>query len=161
MKTLYLVRHAKAEDIKLGVTDFDRILTSQGQEQAREVAIELNKDLVKVDIIQSSSAARAMTTAQIIAQGLQYPINRIEPLINLYQPSITDMQEIIEYIDPNYNHVMLVGHNPTISQLAQRLCYAVKIDLSPCGVVALKFDVQSWREVTTHPATLLYIIQPK
>ncbi len=161
MKTLYLVRHAKAIDAKAGINDFDRVLTVEGQEQAQEVAKTLNKDMALVDIILASPAARAISTAEIIAKGLHHPTNQIKTIPKMFQPSLDDLIEIIVNIDPQNQYAMLVGHNPTISQLAQFLCYSVQMDLSPCGVIALTFDMQSWDEVINHRGTLLYIIQPK
>lgn len=160
MKTLYLVRHAKAVDASVGIKDFDRVLTADGQTQAQEVAKTLHKDMAQVDIILASPAARAIATAEIIAQGIQFPSNRIKTIDKMFQPSLDDLQEIIAQIDPDHKSAMLVGHNPTISQLAQYLCYSVQMDLSPCGVVALTYDMKSWDQIFKQRGTLLYIIQP-
>ncbi len=155
MKTLYIVRHAKAEDTKLGMKDFDRCLTQRGKEQASQVSKILHKQSVKVDVILSSPAARALTTAQIIARGIHYPINEIQEIPDMYEASVEDLLEIISMIEPNCNSAMLVGHNPTISTLAQRFSRDVKTDLSTCAVVVLTFDQKSWEKVSTHSGILL------
>lgn len=160
MKTLYIVRHAKAEEAKPGLKDFDRNLTDRGVEQATQVSKILHKQSVTVDVILSSPAARAFTTAQIIAQGICYPINRIQIISEIYEASVDDLLEIISMIEPNCNSAMLVGHNPTISTLAQRFSREVNTDLSTCAVVVLSFEQKSWEEVSIHSGNLLNSIQP-
>ena len=80
MKTLYIVRHAKAQEAQPGLADFDRKLTHRGEDQAEQVSKILHKHSAKIDVILASPAARALATAQIIAHGIHYPINQIQQI---------------------------------------------------------------------------------
>ncbi len=160
MKTLYIVRHAKAEEAKPGLKDFDRRLIERGIEQATQVSKMLHKQSLTVDVIFSSPAARALSTAHIIAKGIHYPINRIQTISEMYEASVDDLLEIISMIEPDCNSAMLVGHNPTVTSLAQELSRDVKIEMSTCSVIILEFNQNSWEEVINHSGTLLNSIQP-
>lgn len=161
MKTLYLVRHAKAEEAKPGLRDFDRPLNARGEDQAKQVSKLLQQQAEKVEVILSSPAARALSTAKIIAQGIHYPLDEIVAIPDMYEASVEDLLEIIAMIKPHFNSAMLVGHNPTISTLAHQFSREIKDDLSTCDVVVLSFDYKSWEKVIAHSGTLIKLIQPK
>lgn len=161
MKTLYIVRHANAEDARPGLADFDRQLNQHGQDQASHAAKILSKNSTKIDLILTSPSARTLATAQIIAQSIQYPIDHIQSNPEMYQASVDDLLEIISHLEDTHKYVMIVGHNPAITQLAMHLSSEVTMELSPGTVIVLAFQQQSWHSAINHSATLLSTIQSK
>lgn len=158
MKTLYLVRHAKAEELQVNQTDFERQLTHRGEDQATQIS-KLLKD--KVDLIIASPAARTLKTAQIIATGIHYPLNEITLNPSIFEANLNNLSKVISTIEDKFKSAMLVGHNPGISLLAQKLCPEVKTELPTCAVVILTFAQESWIEVTNNIGILSKLIQAR
>lgn len=152
MKTLFLVRHAKASKDDPELPDQERPLTERGENDAPKMGKRLAKRGVKPDLIVSSPAKRALVTAEAIARTLDYKPKDIMTNNELYVSEADNLLDIIHGFDDKLEDVMLVGHNPALDELAHRL--SSKIDHLPtCAVVRLSFDTQSWSAVgTTKPA---------
>lgn len=151
MKTLLLVRHSQAQDAENGMKDYDRNLTSYGIQKTLQLAQELQKRSFKPDFILTSSAARAYTTAKILAEQLDYQVDSINSVENLYEAPIRNLLEAIETLPQNSNNVIIVNHNPTISFLVESLNKKKDyINLQPCGAVCFWFDVKNWNEIGLH-----------
>src|SRR5689334_286731 len=126
MKTLYLIRHAKAGWDKPELTDFDRPLTELGKQHAHNIGQEL-KPIVKPDLIISSPALRALTTAQIIAQAVGYAEDKIAVNQQIYTGGVDELMTIIQAIKPNHEKVLFFGHNPSLTWLLHFLCEDAKM----------------------------------
>jgi phosphohistidine phosphatase len=143
MKTLLLVRHAKSSWSHTELADAERPLTRRGIRDAREMAKRLAKDSAKVEAIVSSSAVRALATATIVAKKLGYKPKKISVDARLYAAPVRDLLKVIQTQDDRLRRVMLIGHNPGLSELIQRLSKVV-VDLPTGAVATLKFDANSW-----------------
>jgi len=146
MKTLFLVRHAKSSRDDTTLPDKDRPLNDRGKRDAPRMGERLAKRDVKADLILSSPASRALTTAQIIAKELDYRRKDIVVDDRLYPGAADDLLHIIHELGDKLNRVMLVGHNPAFAELAHRLSSEI-IDMPTCAVAELTFNAKSWREV--------------
>lgn len=113
---LHLLRHAKTEDFRPGHPDRDRRLTEDGRRQATELGTWLVSGGVGVDLIWCSPAERAIQTAAGL--GLSA---RIETQERLYHADPEDVVELLGGLDPTVGSVLVVGHNPTIADLAHQL----------------------------------------
>jgi len=103
---------------------------------------------ISPDALISSTALRARTTARIIADSLGWPEESIVLDRALYHASATELQEFIGGLDDSHFSVMLFGHNPGMTSIVSHL-YGIALDnLSTCGVVYLKFCVESWAEAS-------------
>ena len=100
-----------------------------------------------VDRVISSSAARALTTAELITQEMGLPWDEIQIEDALYHATEEEMVEIIQEQDDYIDGLMLFGHNPGMTYLVNDLSNLDLDNLPTCGVVILQFDVDSWREV--------------
>lgn len=161
MKTLYIVRHAKAAELILGITDFDRPLTHHGREQAKNAAKFIKSQNIPIDSIISSPALRAQDTAKIIASEYKFPKKQIQLIESMYQTTPEGLIDLIETMDNDVNHLMLVGHNPPISELAQRLCKDIKSSLKPGSVVILQNHLTSWDQICNKHNDLIQLFQPE
>lgn len=121
MKTLYIIRHAKAEHQQLGLNDFDRNLTLAGAEQAQTSARILERELAAYPAastyILSSNAPRAVQTAEIFCETLHIPSSTMELEPRIYEAHYLQILKVINDISANYDHVLLFGHNPGLSDL--------------------------------------------
>jgi phosphohistidine phosphatase len=154
MKTLFLVRHAKSSWDDPALADKDRPLNDRGKRDAPKMGERLAKAGAKPDLILSSPAKRALTTAEIIARKLGYKRKNIVVDDRLYAVESEVLLEVIRRLDDGAECVMLFGHNPELTELAHRL--SSKISHMPtCAVAELTFDVKSWKRIgAVSPSTV-------
>ncbi len=147
MKKIFILRHAKSSWNDTTLSDFERPLNERGNRDAPIMGSKLNELGVMPDLILSSAANRAYTTASIIAEKINYPLSRIDKREDLYLASERKILKIINFIDNGYKNIMVVGHNPGLTDLADNLGTLQVANLPTCALVALEFAVDKWQEV--------------
>ena len=148
-KKLYLLRHAKSGHEEYVSNDIERHLSARGYREADEVAATFKKQLLQPELIISSPAIRAFTTAIIFAKHLNYPVKVIELNSSIYEASVQQLLYVINQLSDQLNCVMMVGHNPGFSDLAS-LLYGKAIDEMPtCGITGITINLESWSLVGT------------
>jgi len=161
MKTLYLMRHAKASWDEPGVSDADRPLIPKGVKKTKLIVDFLLKKNTTIDLMISSPAVRAFTTAKIVAAGLNYPVNRIRTDRKIYDGYIDRILDIIYGTSNEHKSLMLFGHNPAITHLANLFLHpGIEIMPTSC-VVCLSFDTKKWEDIPSQEAVTEFIIFPK
>jgi phosphohistidine phosphatase len=156
MKTLFLVRHAKSSRDDPSLHDRDRPLDDRGRQDAPKMGKRLAKRDVKPDLLLSSPALRALTTAQLIAEEVGYERRDIVVDDKLYASNSDDLLALIRGLDQKLNRVMLFGHNPEFTDLAHRLSSEI-IDMPTSAVVELNFDTKTWSDVgAVKPAKVVF-----
>ncbi|ARM31675.1 histidine phosphatase family protein [Prosthecochloris sp. HL-130-GSB] len=161
MKTLYLVRHAKSSWDNANMADFDRPLNKRGMKAAPFMANLLKEKAVAPDLIISSPANRALTTAEIFAETLDYPVEEIRQQMEIYEGGINHCIRIIHNIPDTVSTAMLFGHNPTLTLLANFLSGEHIENIVTCGVVELALKHENWHETMMDSATLGWYEYPK
>ena len=146
MKTLFLVRHAKSSRDDPSLPDRDRPLDDRGKQDAPRMGNRLVKRDVKPDLLISSPALRALTTAQLIAEEVGYKRKDIVVDNRLYASSPDDLLAVIRALDKKLDRVMLVGHNPEFTDLAHRLSSEI-IEMPTSAVAEFNFDTKAWSDV--------------
>ena len=121
MKTLILVRHAKSSWEKPEMTDFDRPLNERGLRDAPYMAKLLKDKGIFPDLIISSPAIRALTTARIFAKELKYSLRSIRTNEIIYTTGPKEILNMLSQIDDSKNCAMIFGHNPDLTALANYL----------------------------------------
>jgi phosphohistidine phosphatase len=145
MKRLSLVRHAKSDWSLAGQPDWDRALNKRGQRDAPEMARRLRARKLKPDLVLTSPAVRAVATATIMARELRLAASRVKQDERLYLASATDMLTVIRELGGAAKHVMVFGHNPGITDCANRLSAGDQIDNMPtCAVFTAGFEIDDW-----------------
>jgi phosphohistidine phosphatase len=148
MKRLTLVRHAKSDWSLPDQQDWDRVLNKRGQRDAPEMARRLRARRLKPESILTSPAVRALSTASIMAHELKVPASHVQQDERLYLASAPDMLAVVRERGGAVGHLMVFGHNPGITEFANRLSAGEQIDNLPtCGVFTALFDVGDWREL--------------
>lgn len=115
MKELYILRHAEAVSGKINTADFDRQLSNEGILEARKLGAKCNEMQLFPSTIYSSSARRALTTAIIFAEEINFPQDKIIILPSLYDIYPDQLMDIILDTSDDSSKVMVVGHNPVLS----------------------------------------------
>ncbi len=146
MKTLFLVRHAKSSRDDPTLADRERPLADRGLRDAPRMGHRLAKRGAKPDAIVSSPALRAMATARLFAKELGFDRDRIVVEARLYATSADELLAVVRALDDRLGSVMLFGHNPELTDFAQRLSTTIA-NLPTCAVAEFGFDTASWSAV--------------
>src|SRR2546426_1939801 len=146
MKTLFLIRHAKSSWADTALPDKDRPLAKRGRRDAPKMGRRLAKREVKPDLILSSPARRALTTAEIIAKKLDYKLKNILVDDRLYAGAVHGLLDVIHKLGGKPEQVMLFGHNPELTELAHRLASEIT-HMPTCAVAKFTFNAKSWSNI--------------
>ena len=160
MKTLCIIRHSKTEVQQQGQLDFDRQLAKRAYSDAPEIAGQLKEKKMFPDKIVSSPAMRAISTARIFAEKLNYDALKIEQNSLIYNASVTTLFKIVRGFDDNSKTIFLFGHNPGMTMLSNFLCFPPILHLPTSGVVCIDFDVKHWEDVKTLGGKQRFFISP-
>ncbi len=161
MKTLFLMRHAKSSWEEPGVPDSDRPLIPKGINKTRLIVDSLLKKGISVDLMISSPAIRAYETAKIVAAGLNYPLNKIKTDRKIYDGYYDRILDIIYGTPNDLNSLMIFGHNPTITNLANLFLHPGIESMPTSCVVCLSFNTDKWEEIPSKEAVQEFILYPK
>jgi phosphohistidine phosphatase len=159
MKTLSLLRHATAvRDPRF--VDFDRPLEPSGERDALRLGMRLRDTQAGFDRVICSPAVRTSRTASLLLQamGLQQPTVELERA--LYASSVDRLLRIIAGVDDAVERLLIVGHNPELSELAIFLSADAE-ELSPCTLVSLHWESTGWLGLElTRPAAVSILRPP-
>ena len=161
MKTLYIVRHAKSSWDERGISDHDRKLNARGLRDAPKMGEVFANKGYRPDIIYSSSANRALTTAKTIAEKIGYPVDDIIITRDIYDATTQDLVSLINKIDDKYNSAMMFGHNPGFTVLVNLLADKYIDNMPTCSAAVLKLNVTSWKDVGSDCGKLAAFEYPK
>jgi len=160
MKTLFLLRHAKAGDEEPPLPDSRRPLTDRGFHDARLVSEALRQqDLIPEKII-TSDAVRAYTTAFVFLATFEKISDYIVLENSLYESTVQDYMKVISGIDDSISSCMIVGHNNTISQVAIELLKRNFEGMKTSGVLVFTSDAKTWAEFSASTCKLVLDLSP-
>ena len=161
MRTLYLTRHAKSSRDDPRMDDFHRPLNERGMRDAPFMAQRFNARGEPVDMLVSSPALRAITTAGFFAGALGVQVDRIRQVPDIYLATARTLLRIVNDLPDEVHRVMLFGHNPGFSDLVALLGGDVVGDMPTCATVRIDLPVGSWREVSAGIGTVAWTDHPK
>ncbi|MEI8186728.1 MAG: histidine phosphatase family protein [Chlorobiaceae bacterium] len=161
MKTLYLVRHAKSDWGNALAGDFERTLNERGMKNAPFMAAILKQKKVTPELVITSPANRACTTAEIFCETLGYPKEMIQKRIEIYEGGARQLLKIVQQINESCTTVMLFGHNPTITDFSNLLAGYHIDSLVTCGVVRIDLEIKSWKDAAPDTGNLIWYEFPK
>ncbi len=146
MKKIILVRHAKSS-WEHDVIDHERPLNERGGKDANLVSIELKKSYLSVDLVFSSDAMRAKTTANIFISNLGINSSIVHLNHDLYDFSGANLTEVIKTCDDSVNKLMLFGHNHAITAFVNTYGSSYIDNVPTSGVVVIEFDITNWKNL--------------
>ena len=146
MKRLLILRHAKSSWDHSALTDWERPLSARGVRDAPRVGELLRTQALIPDLIVTSDAVRARTTAQAVAQAAGYTGDiSVEP--SLYHASADDIVAVLNTVaDDLVESVLVVGHNPGLEELVERLS-GEHHGLPTAALVQLALPIERWRDL--------------
>lgn len=145
-KTLYIVRHAKSDWDSDVATDHERPLNKRGLHDAPIMGRRLASRDIRPELIISSSATRAWSTAQLIAAEIGYNKNDIKIASEIYGAGFRGLEKIVHELDSSLHQVMLVGHNPDITEFVNQFSDASIINIPTCGIATLQMRSGAWED---------------
>ena len=159
MKTLLLLRHAKAENGTAGLPDFDRTLNDRGRKEAQAVGAFIRKENLALDLVLSSSAKRAHETTDLVlaSAGLEVEV-RYEQ--DMYEATPMRLVDVVSQIEDDHSTVLLVGHNPAMEELIGLLTDRAE-PMATATLAKIDLRATSWSKVLEDKGSLDWIIKPK
>jgi phosphohistidine phosphatase len=159
MKTLFLLRHAKAENGSAGSPDFDRALNDRGRKEAQAVGTFIQKQTLVLDLVLSSTAKRARETTELVLASANLAVEmRYDQ--RLYEAGPLQLLEVITQIEEGRSSVLLVGHNPGMEELLQLL--TGRLEHMATGTLAkIDLKVARWNQALEEKGSLDWMVKPK
>lgn len=153
MRTLLLLRHAKAEPESNGQGDHSRDLTHRGRRDAEQVGHWLKKQALVPDLVVSSTAKRARATAELVAKsaGVEAAVQLRD---DLYLARPDAYINVLRGCPDDEATVLLVGHNPGIEDLLTQLAGAEK-SMKTAAIAHIRFPVLHWSDISPAAAALI------
>jgi len=158
---LYIVRHAKAEEGLPFFKDFERELTTPGMLDATRMGKFLADKGLKPDVLISSSAARALQTAQLMAEQLGYSNDHIQSNRDLYDNGPKSYLATVNTAPESCHYLMVFGHNPDVSYFAEYLSNSNIGSMSKGSVVTIEFENLEWAAVSARTGKFISYDSPK
>ena len=146
MKTLLLLRHAKSSWKHAGLADHDRPLNKRGRRDAPRIGRLIQQEGLLPDLIVSSTAERARTTAAVVAETAGYDSD-IRLTGDLYHAAPEAYLRILRTLPATLGCVLVVGHNPSLEALLSELT-GVDEALSTATLAHVTILIETWQELT-------------
>ncbi len=161
MKRVVIVRHAKS--VPYGYEDdFNRDLSSRGKNDAGLISSELAKRKIIPDIMLSSPAKRAIKTARIFAENLNFGKNEIRKIEDIYDGQTTsEFLEMIQSLPDTAKTIFIFGHNPGFHYFVSNLLKHFGGDMPTCSTVGIDFEVDLWKEVEARNGNKAFQLIPR
>lgn len=160
MKRIYIVRHAKSSWENAALPDHDRPLNDRGKNDAPFMAQKCFDLGYLPDQIITSTAKRALKTAKkfhtVLGQDISF---RTESKL-YHAPSSTYFEECYG-LEESTKSVMLFGHNPGITYLANEIHGDYVDNVPTCGILVIDVHVKFWNEVEPTQCYLEDFLYPK
>lgn len=160
-KQLMLIRHAKAEWNSAAQTDFDRSLSKRGHSDAPEMAKRVLKQGLVPELLLSSPAVRALSTARHFAEEWQISASAISTNERIYEAGVRDLLRVVNAVDDAYAFIALFGHNPGLTDFVNYVSDAALVQMPTCGIILMEFSVESWAMVGAATSRILLFDYPK
>jgi len=158
MKTLLLLRHAKAENAALGSSDIDRSLNERGKKEAQTIGAFIKKQNLAVELVLCSPALRARETAKLALSAAEVTA-KVRYDQRIYEAAPRQLMEVISEVEAAKKTVLLVGHNPGIEELLRALTGNGE-PMSPGSLAKVDCNFEEWSRVSEDKGNLDWIVRP-
>ena len=158
MKELYIIRHGDSPIIH-GLPDFERPLSEMGRYDSINIGLHLNEGFPKPNFVLSSAAKRAITTARIVTDELEFDTTKIVSKKELHNATMNTILEEITKIPSKNECVMIFGHNPGLSEFASYLT-GENFYMETCNVVLLNVETEDWTTLSKNSCSVEKYLAP-
>ena len=161
-RRLTLLRHGKAEPGDASPEDFERALTHRGSIEAQKMATHLVQRNLIPDLLLVSPAERAWATAEIIAAACELDPKQIQCARELYLGSPETTWRLLAHRPASLHHIMICGHNPTLSQIASRFGpKPQRRELATVGIATAVWHGGEWQTLQPESADSCELLDPE
>ena len=161
MKNLFITRHAKSSWNNPGLADIDRPLNERGKKAAPFMGKLIVDKGEKPELLISSPANRALSTARAFGEVMGLVENDIIVNRAIYGAGAQQLLELVQNQDDLHKSIMLFGHNPTFTSFVNMLTGSNIMNVVTCGVVRINFEYSSWIDIDFGSGRLVYYEYPK
>ena len=158
MKKITIIRHAKSS-WNHQVIDFERPLKKRGLEDSVLVSTYAKDKIIQPDLILSSDAERAWSTAKIFIEKLNLQHVDFQYNNKLYDFSGNDLIEIVKNCENAINNLMIFGHNFAITYFVNTYGSLLFDNVPTSGLVSINFDIDRWQDLV--PGKTIFKAFPK
>ena len=159
MKRLILIRHSKSSWKDLSLTDFNRPLNGRGKSDGPLMADYLKIKFNKIDYLHSSSSVRTFETSKYFINQIQF--EKVEYDDSLYHCSATSILNMIRSYSDNYQSVMIIAHNPGLTNLINSITNISLDNLPTTGLAEIEFNINCWSDISNENSNLVDLKFPK
>lgn len=150
MKKVFLLRHAKSSHENPKLTDFDRTLDPEGKKDAAEMGEYLSASGEKIELIVASTSVRTRETAAIVCEKLKYDFKTVKWDSTIYACTSEALLDCIKRTGKPYTSVLFIGHNNSMTQVANQLQKDIVIaDMPTCAIAGIAFKDSEWSSITS------------
>ena len=146
-KNLHIVRHGKSSWDFEDISDIDRPLSPRGINNAYLMAKKLSERKIEPDLFITSPANRALYTSTIFARVLKFPYEKIRIYDEIYMGYTDDLIKLLRKQDNSISTILMFGHNPAFTALANQLMDKDLENIPTAGIVSLTFDIDTWEQL--------------
>jgi len=157
--SLYVLRHAKAEDAAAAGGDHERVLRPKGRKAAKLVGQALARLEEAPDLILSSSAARARETAELAREGGGFSAE-LELRRELYAGERGELIAQLAAAGGQAERILLVGHQPALSLLIAELAGG-EPEFPTAALARIDFELERWSELAPGSGRLVWLLTPE
>ena len=159
MKRLWLLRHLKSSWDEPGLADHDRPLAPRGRKAGKDVRQWAADHDVRPDLVLCSTAVRTRATFDLVAPALGTPVVEFEG--GIYHAWEADLVERLRVVAPDYEGVLMIGHNPGLHELAMLLAPPGPSAFPTGALAELRLGVDDWKDLQPGGAELVQLVIPR
>lgn len=160
-KTLFIVRHAHANQAGPGQADKERILSPEGLHQASRIGAYFHKNYADISCMVSSMARRAMQTSEQIADQINYDVSKILVNDELYEASVRILLDAVNHFNEDWKEVIVVAHNPVVSYFVEYVTGHHFDGMEAGSLVKIALPQDTWKELSADNASFEYYLSPQ
>ena len=161
MRNILFIRHAKSSWEDLRLKDWERPLNSRGKKDAPKMADFMLEKVSGLDRIYPSIARRTQQTGRYFQQTFQVPEEYFIPVQSLYLEGMEMYLQQLWGLEEEVNNVALIGHNPTITHIANSVQPGLTDNVPTCGVIWVETDIDDWSDFDFQRVQLRGYYYPK
>jgi len=161
MKTLYIVRHAKAQLKSNDINDIDRPLLRKGEVNTKFVIKYLMKNEAAIEMIITSHALRSLQTAKQFSSAFNLAEENIIIDSQIYFSGTEAIFNELYDISDCKRSLMIIGHNPSITSLVNYFIKDKIENLPTSGVFCIQFNTNKWQDIATTEGEEIFRLFPK
>lgn len=165
MKTLYLLRHAKAETGDSAQLDHARPLAERGRRDAQALGEWMHQYNMLPQKVLCSSSVRTTQTLDLLSRSWQIPV-AVDISPDLYLAAAPDILQLLQQTDSRHEILLVVGHNPGLHHLCLTLTSGsqsrgmMEVRFPTCALAVISYEIEQWDMIAPAAGRLALFREP-